>query len=58
MTIIKKINGVSKNILKGNIELGQPDHPAAVLGSGIENSLDMESDRAMIAHDGLSFQER
>jgi lipoprotein-releasing system permease protein len=43
----KNINGVSKNILKGNYQIGTPDHPAAILGSGIEYSLNIESDRAI-----------
>ena len=43
----KSINGLSKNILKGEYHTGTPDHPAAILGSGIEYSLDIESDRAV-----------
>jgi lipoprotein-releasing system permease protein len=43
----KSINGLSKNILKGGYQTGTPDHPAAILGSGIEYSLDIESDRAV-----------
>jgi lipoprotein-releasing system permease protein len=43
----KNINGVSKNIFKGAYQLGTSDHPAAVLGSGVENALDLEADRAL-----------
>jgi len=43
----KSINGLSKNILKGGYQTGTPDHPATILGSGIEYSLDIESDRAV-----------
>jgi lipoprotein-releasing system permease protein len=43
----KAINGVSKNILKGTYDIGSPEHPAAILGSGIEYSLNIESDRAV-----------
>jgi lipoprotein-releasing system permease protein len=43
----KKINGVSKNILKGDYQLGSSDHPQAILGSGIEYSLNIESDRSI-----------
>ena len=44
----KDINGVAKNISKGEYQLGSTDHPSAVLGSGIENALDIESDRAIL----------
>ncbi len=43
----REINGVSKNILKGTYDIGSPEHPAAILGSGIEYSLNIESDRAI-----------
>jgi lipoprotein-releasing system permease protein len=43
----KEINGVSKNILKGTYDIGSPEHPAAILGSGIEYSLNIEADRAI-----------
>ncbi len=43
----RNINGLAKNISKGAYELGTPDHPAAILGSGIEYALDIESDRAI-----------
>ena len=43
----KNVNGVSKNISKGEFQLGSADHPLAVLGSGVENALNIESDRAL-----------
>jgi lipoprotein-releasing system permease protein len=43
----KNINGVSKNIFKGEYQLGTADQPQAVLGSGIEYALNIESDRAI-----------
>jgi lipoprotein-releasing system permease protein len=42
------INGISRNISRGRFELGTADHPDAVLGSGIESALSLESDRAVI----------
>ncbi len=42
------VNGVSRNISKGSFTLGTADHPAAVLGSGVENALNMESDRSIM----------
>ncbi len=44
----KNINGLSKNIFKGDYQLGTADHPQAILGSGIEYALNIESDRAII----------
>lgn len=46
-TQYKNINGLSQNIFKGTYELGSSEHPAAVLGSGVENALDLEADRAI-----------
>jgi lipoprotein-releasing system permease protein len=43
----KNINGVSKNISKGEYQTGTVDHPTAVLGSGVEYALDIETDRAI-----------
>jgi lipoprotein-releasing system permease protein len=34
--------------VRGKFELGTEDHPLAVLGSGIENALSVESDRAIL----------
>jgi lipoprotein-releasing system permease protein len=44
----KNINGLSQNIFKGDYKLGSADHPLAVLGSGVEFSLDIESDRSVV----------
>ncbi len=44
----KNINGVSQNIFKGAYDLGSSDHPSAVLGSGVENSLELEADRSLV----------
>jgi lipoprotein-releasing system permease protein len=43
----KILNGVSKNISKGEYQIGTTDHPTAILGSGIEYALDIEADRAL-----------
>jgi lipoprotein-releasing system permease protein len=43
----KSINGLSKNILKGEYQVGSSDHPLAILGAGIEYTLDIESDRSI-----------
>ncbi len=42
------INGLSKNILKGTYGVGSPDHPLAVLGAGVEYTLEIESDRSVV----------
>ncbi len=47
-TNYKNINGLSKNIFKGEYLLGSAAQPAAVLGAGIEYMLDFESDRAIL----------
>jgi lipoprotein-releasing system permease protein len=47
-TSYKNINGLSKNIFKGEYSLGTADQPAAILGAGIEYMLDFESDRAIM----------
>jgi lipoprotein-releasing system permease protein len=44
----KNINGVSQNIFKGNYQVGSADHPLAVLGAGVEFTLDIESDRSVV----------
>jgi lipoprotein-releasing system permease protein len=41
------INGISRNISKGKFDLGTSDHPNAVLGAGVENALNLESDRSI-----------
>lgn len=43
----KNINGLSKNIFKGEYQLGTVDQPQAILGSGVEYALNIESDRAI-----------
>jgi lipoprotein-releasing system permease protein len=43
----KSINGLSQNIFKGEYQLGSTDQPAAVLGSGVENALEIEADRSI-----------
>jgi len=44
----KNINGLSKNIVKGEYQTGSSDHPQAILGIGVEYTLDIESDRAIV----------
>ncbi|HMH21430.1 MAG TPA: FtsX-like permease family protein [Puia sp.] len=39
--------GMASRIKKGKFELGTEDHPLAVLGSGVENALDVQSDRSI-----------
>jgi lipoprotein-releasing system permease protein len=43
-----KVTGVAEKTTKGKFELGDADHPLAVLGSGIENALGVETDRAIM----------
>jgi lipoprotein-releasing system permease protein len=43
-----KVTGVAEKTIKGKFELGDADHPLAVLGSGIENALGVETDRAIM----------
>jgi lipoprotein-releasing system permease protein len=47
-TNYRHINGISSNISKGQFELGNADHPDAVLGAGVANGLHLESDRALV----------
>ena len=44
----KNINGLSQNIFKGDYQVGSADHPLAVLGAGVEYTLDIESDRSIV----------
>jgi lipoprotein-releasing system permease protein len=44
----KNINGLSQNIFKGDYKVGSSDHPLAVLGAGVEFTLDIESDRSVV----------
>ena len=39
--------GFPKIYSKGEYQLGSPEHPAAVLGSGVENALEIEADRSL-----------
>lgn len=43
-----KVTGMAGKVVKGKFELGTADHPLAVLGSGIENALAVQSDRALL----------
>jgi len=43
-----KVTGIKEKVVRGKFELGTEDHPLAVLGSGIENALSVESDRAIL----------
>ena len=43
-----KVTGLADKTLKGKFELGDYDHPLAVLGSGVENALELETDRALL----------
>jgi lipoprotein-releasing system permease protein len=43
-----KVSGLSSRMVKGNFDLGTADHPLAILGSGVENSLGLQSDRALL----------
>jgi lipoprotein-releasing system permease protein len=43
----RNINGLSKNIYKGEYNLGTAEHPEAILGSGVEYALDIEADRSI-----------
>ena len=43
-----KVTGVNNKLVRGKFELGNEDHPLAVLGSGIENALSTEADRAIL----------
>jgi len=43
-----KVTGIKEKVVRGKFELGTEDHPLVVLGSGIENALSTESDRAIL----------
>jgi lipoprotein-releasing system permease protein len=43
-----KVTGVKQKVVRGKFELGTEDHPLAILGSGIENALNTEADRAIV----------
>ncbi len=44
----KELTNVSRKLIRGKFELGNADTPATVLGSGVETSLSVESDRAFL----------
>jgi lipoprotein-releasing system permease protein len=39
------VTGVSRHVIKGNFDIGDPDNPLLVLGAGIENAIGVQSDR-------------
>jgi lipoprotein-releasing system permease protein len=43
-----KVSGVAGKTIKGKFELGDIDHPLAVLGSGIETALGVETDGSIM----------
>ena len=43
-----RVSGVANAIDKGSFDVGDADHPRAVLGSGIEYTLGVESDRQVL----------
>jgi lipoprotein-releasing system permease protein len=43
-----RVTGVAGKIERGSFDLGTGDHPLAVLGAGIENSLALEADKALV----------
>jgi lipoprotein-releasing system permease protein len=43
-----RVSGVGKTIDRGTFDVGDADHPKAILGSGIEYTLGVESDRQIL----------
>ena len=43
-----RVSGVGKTIDRGKYDVGDADHPKAILGSGIEYTLGIEADRAVM----------
>ena len=43
----KDVTAVTSKVIRGKFELGTPDEPGIVLGSGIENAIGVQSDRAV-----------
>jgi len=43
-----KVTGVKQKLVRGSFDLGTEDHPLAILGSGVENALSLEADRAIL----------
>ena len=50
------IAGVSRKMVKGKFDLGTTDHPAVVLGAGIENALGIESGRSILPLSAYLFK--
>ena len=44
----QKITGIADHLRRGNFNTGTEDKPLAILGVGIENALEVESDRALL----------
>ncbi len=44
----EKVNNVANRLIRGRYQLGTADHAACILGSGVENALAVESDRAIL----------
>ena len=42
------VTGIAAKTIKGHFELGNSDHPLAILGSGVENALGIEADRDIL----------
>lgn len=43
-----RVSGVGKAIDRGKFDVGDPDHPKAILGSGIEYTLGVEADKQIM----------
>jgi lipoprotein-releasing system permease protein len=43
-----RVSGVSGKLEKGTFDLGTDEHPLAILGAGIEYTLGLEADRALV----------
>src|SRR5260221_3638260 len=43
-----KVSGVGERVERGSFDLGTDDHPLAVLGSGVEDAMHIEADRAIL----------
>jgi len=44
----KYISGVPSKLVKGEFDLGTADHPGIILGAGIENALQIETDKSLV----------
>lgn len=42
------VTGVARKLIKGKFSLGTVDTPAAILGSGIENAIGVQTDRSIV----------